>query len=884
MQRGLASFFAPRGAALSTEALEREAAVRARAAEREEEQQRRKLRARAMLSFFFARLGVSEQQRVGRPRKGDNLRREQAHALACAYSSLPRDAAEEAENVTPEAWLLGSKCRALCREKGWLDLHEPAAAKPAADGEGAEALAVVTGVAGAAVERPLAPKTYNGANAALMACCNTWMHVWAADGTHAGWRTTVQLVAQLHEQLYHAVPPSTAARWLAAEKARYEQGKGVRKKPDLVELIKAATATATAQRSGAVAEDLLVEVEPPQTVFGSELLPALVERCNSVIDVAGFGADLVAAFAVELYHASVDEAVDVLWVPSPQWCYWFMHKHLGLVPRRITNHSTASPAQVGLQARLHALNVEHIAIARHEGLPDKYIMGSDEFGHHLFPFNKVKWEKKGAQHVSSDLPEDKRQYTGDIVHNAAGQIITALQIWTGKTTTSLPPPAVMERFKGRILFDKSHNHWANHDTKLRLLKNVWAWVCKEWEADCLPGDPRCIYLLDCWPVNLTARLREELAAACPGMDLRFIPAGATGTYQVNDTHMHKPLKDHSRGSAQRWRVAKILVFRKQRDMAIVGGMDKAAADEVFSKRVNALMKIKVLRANAPSWLWEGCVALLQPADGLGSANVILKGWQQLYFAPAAAPGFVMTAYERRRAREAEAMEAEVQRRLAEAGCGAASSEGVMAAPHAALAALVAQVASLEQALHDGEVPQVEPRRRGKGGAPRPGCVGGRAARPIAAEDDGGDVPPAAGEGGGGGNEGARGGGGGDGSGKMAGLTLKQLQERCKEKQLASYGTKSVLMNRLQAWKPGAARSKRGRRSQKDEGAAPAKKAKVSGNSTDEESAEEDAVAAAKEAGEAGEEVESESSDEEEEEEEEEAALVAEAARSLAHAR
>jgi len=81
------------------------------------------------------------------------------------------------------------------------------------------------------VERSLAPKTYNGANAALMACCNTWMHVWAADGSHAGWRTTVQLVAQLHEQLYHAVPPSTAARWLAAEKARYEEGKGVHKKP-----------------------------------------------------------------------------------------------------------------------------------------------------------------------------------------------------------------------------------------------------------------------------------------------------------------------------------------------------------------------------------------------------------------------------------------------------------------------------------------------------------------------------------------------------------------------------------------------------------------------------------------------------------------------------
>jgi hypothetical protein len=228
-----------------------------------------------------------------------------------------------------------------------------------------------------------------------------------------------------------------------------------------------------------VAEDLIV-TEEPQSAFGLHLIPELVALCSDMIDVAGCGVDVVAAFASTVYHESLGAtAEELVWVPSPRWCYWFLHEHLKLVPRRITSHGTASAEQVEMQARLHALNVEYIALARAGGLPDKYIIGSDEFGHHLFPFNKVKWEKKGVQHVTSDLPDDKRQYTGDIVHNAAGDIITALQIWAGKTAASLPPPSVREMFQGRMLFDYSDNHWANHDTKLRLLVHTWKWVKAE---------------------------------------------------------------------------------------------------------------------------------------------------------------------------------------------------------------------------------------------------------------------------------------------------------------------------------------------------------------------------------------------------------------------
>jgi hypothetical protein len=34
---------------------------------------------------------------------------------------------------------------------------------------------------------------------------------------------------------------------------------------------------------------------------------------------------------------------------------------------------------------------------------------------------------------------------------------------------------------------------------------------------------------DCWPVNLTKKFRDEIATSCPGIELMYIPAGATVT-------------------------------------------------------------------------------------------------------------------------------------------------------------------------------------------------------------------------------------------------------------------------------------------------------------------------------------------------------------------
>lgn len=48
------------------------------------------------------------------------------------------------------------------------------------------------------------------------------------------------------------------------------------------------------------------------------------------------------------------------------------------------------------------------------------IIGSDEFGQLFFPQNDSMFAVVGSKHVTCSVWDDKRQYTGNIVHNAAG--------------------------------------------------------------------------------------------------------------------------------------------------------------------------------------------------------------------------------------------------------------------------------------------------------------------------------------------------------------------------------------------------------------------------------------------------------------------------------
>ena len=60
------------------------------------------------------------------------------------------------------------------------------------------------------------------------------------------------------------------------------------------------------------------------------------------------------------------------------------------------------------------------------------------------------------------------------------------------------------------------------------------------------------------PVNLSWEFRKAVEKLSNGrMELMFVPAGATGRYQVNDTHLHKPLKDYARKLVSLWYTARM---------------------------------------------------------------------------------------------------------------------------------------------------------------------------------------------------------------------------------------------------------------------------------------------------------------------------------------
>jgi len=298
-------------------------------------------------------------------------------------------------------------------------------------------------------------------------------------------------------------------------------------------------------------------------------------------------------------------------------------------------------------------------------------------------------------------------------------------------------------------------------------------------------------------------------------------------------------------------------------VAVAGGADPKKSDELLSKAVNALLKVTVLRAKAAEWLMTGCAVLLKPIEGEGR-NLIRKGWQQLYIEPALAPGFVAAAYERRRAREVAATEAEVQRRVAAAAAGA-SFGGAAHAP-SELDALIEQVKNLEAGLHEAEVPARQPRRQGAGKARKSRADERACASKVAGGDGDADTAPASGGGGA-----AK---GGKGSGlALDGLSLKQLQTMCAAKDLAQYGTKAKLMERLRAWTPGAARSKRGRKEGQAASGAPAKKPSMLADDEPEEAGEADAD---EEADEADEDEARETDEDEDESESEQVAAMVEA--------
>jgi hypothetical protein len=81
--------------------------------------------------------------------------------------------------------------------------------------------------------------------------------------------------------------------------------------------------------------------------------------------------------------------------------------------------------------------------------------------------------------------------------------------------------------------------------------------------------------------------------------------------QINDTHLHKPVKDHHRKNANGWYYDKSRKFYKQ-------WKDGKITELEFHEKIKSLMGMRMLKELALRWLWAATKNLLNILPGKAS--------------------------------------------------------------------------------------------------------------------------------------------------------------------------------------------------------------------------------------------------------------------------
>ena len=202
-------------------------------------------------------------------------------------------------------------------------------------------------------------------------------HVWAEDGSHMGWRSIGAFCDLIVSVLGHARPAhSTAGDWLARERSAYEvKNVGVPSRQRAL-LVKPDVPHVLAELQAARTEVAGVVSGLTNSIFAPEWYDELCAHCEHILPSFNFSPFAVATLAAKVF---ADKTGGEVWEPSVSWCLGFMHKHMNLVPRRVTG-SSVKPGQTEKQNELHEINLFTVALALEEGLAPQYFIAADEFG------------------------------------------------------------------------------------------------------------------------------------------------------------------------------------------------------------------------------------------------------------------------------------------------------------------------------------------------------------------------------------------------------------------------------------------------------------------------------------------------------------------------
>jgi len=208
-----------------------------------------------------------------------------------------------------------------------------------------------------------------------------------------------------------------------------------------------------------------------------------------------------------------------------------------------------------------------------------------------------------------------------------GELITIQLIFGGKTARSLPTITPQTEYANDWILGYSENHWSNLTEKKRFIDWLADWRNKR-VAELIQNRqlPACrretepmVILLDCWSVNASKDFRIWVKEKYPYMRLRFIPAGLTGKFQINDTYFHGSYKQRVRNEAEIWYQEQFTTMIQRLDHH--GHLQITEMDDEIKK----LMGLANHRNLSNKWNHTTMQKLAAVLDDQGE-TLISKGW------------------------------------------------------------------------------------------------------------------------------------------------------------------------------------------------------------------------------------------------------------------
>lgn len=131
-------------------------------------------------------------------------------------------------------------------------------------------------------------------------------------------------------------------------------------------------------------------------------------------------------------------------------------------------------------------------------------------------------------------------------------------IFSGKTSASLPPAI---RRSGKKFSDwqwtATENHWSNLLEQKNYVRLILVpYFRAKIEELQLSDSQKALYIIDCWPVHISADFRHWMKTEYPWILVLYVPPSCTGKLQPQDKFYQKPFKHAVMASFCEWQMGR----------------------------------------------------------------------------------------------------------------------------------------------------------------------------------------------------------------------------------------------------------------------------------------------------------------------------------------